>query len=202
MSYDWKKIFENKTNKELYQIYTGKTLLPDETFNYAKQELEKRNFDFNNMEANKSAWKLSELLIDKEDAEKVIQENNIKTIPTKTLYILIPGIIIIYILIVNVLNYNIPIVYLLIMIGTTIFYVFFTNFLFNKKKHEQKNRIERIYKLKEKLEENVPAEKMNPIKKDILRNIEEKNKSKKVLNYILLGIVMIFLLITIIKQIV
>ena len=32
MEYDWVQIFENKTDKELYDIYTGKSLLPRNNF--------------------------------------------------------------------------------------------------------------------------------------------------------------------------
>jgi len=62
MNYDWEKIFKGKTNKELYQIYLGNTHLPKQTSNYAKKELENRNFDFNDMQNNKAAWKLKDLI--------------------------------------------------------------------------------------------------------------------------------------------
>lgn len=202
MDYDWKKIFETKTNKELYEIYSGKTLLPNETVKYSQQELERRNFDFNNMEVNTTAWKLSNLLIEEDNARKVINENNAKTISYTGLYILISVFVIIYIFLLKVFNYNIPIIYLLILIGITVFYVLFTNYLFNKKKQEQEDRIEKINQLIKKLEVNVPNEKLSPIKKDIIRNIEESIKGKKVLNYILIGFILIFLIFKIIELIV
>ncbi len=156
MSYDWEKIFENKTNKEVYEIYSGKSMLPDETEIFARHELERRNFDFNNMEANKSAWELSNLLLEEESAQKVINENKIKIIPYKNLYIFIPGIFIVYIFLLKVLNFDISILYPILMIVITLFYVPFTNRIYVKQKGKQKNKIERINKLKEKLEENVP----------------------------------------------
>jgi len=62
VNYNWEKIFKGKTNKELYQIYLGNTHLPKQTSNYAKKELENRNFDFNDMQNNKAAWKLKDLI--------------------------------------------------------------------------------------------------------------------------------------------
>ena len=62
MSYDWQEVFKNKTSKELYKIYLGDTLLPSETKEFARNELERRNFNFDNIEAHKTAWKLSNLI--------------------------------------------------------------------------------------------------------------------------------------------
>ena len=202
MSYDWEKIFENKTNKELYEIYSGNSFLPNETVEYARQELERRNFDFNDMEGNKSAWKLSELLREYERAQQVLNENKIRIIPYKSLYFLIPGIIVVYIVLLKFLNINLTIYFPILMIGLTLWYVSFTDRIYAKQGEEQKNRLKRINELKEKLEENLTVEKIDPIKKDITRNIEENNKRKKVLNYVLLGIVLIFLLFKLIELII
>jgi hypothetical protein len=59
MTYDWEEIFENKSDKELYEIYCGNSLLPELTIPLAKNELKKRKFDFENIELHKEAWKLS-----------------------------------------------------------------------------------------------------------------------------------------------
>ena len=48
MSYNWEKIFEKKSTKELFKIYKGNSFLSKDASIYAKKELEKRNFDFNN----------------------------------------------------------------------------------------------------------------------------------------------------------
>ena len=61
MTYNWEGIFENKSDKELYEIYCGDSFLPETTISIAKKELEKRNFDFNNIEIHKEVWKLSRL---------------------------------------------------------------------------------------------------------------------------------------------
>jgi hypothetical protein len=50
MDYDWQEIFKEKTNKELYDIYCGRSGLPVSAVEFAKIELEKRNFNFENIE--------------------------------------------------------------------------------------------------------------------------------------------------------
>ena len=47
MGYDWEKIFKEKNNKELLDIYTGDSLLDYEASMYAGLELKIRNYDFN-----------------------------------------------------------------------------------------------------------------------------------------------------------
>lgn len=47
MIYHWNKIFKRKTAMELYKIYSGQVQLNSEAINYARIELENRNFDFN-----------------------------------------------------------------------------------------------------------------------------------------------------------
>jgi len=61
MSYNWEKIFENKSTKELYNIYKGNSYLSKDAVFYAKKELIKRNFDFENIDAYIVSWKLSDL---------------------------------------------------------------------------------------------------------------------------------------------
>ena len=80
MSYNWEKIFKNKTNKELYEIVIGKKVLSKEAIKYAKTELENRDFDFENMTVNKAAWKLIDLSLDEDNARRVIKENDAKII--------------------------------------------------------------------------------------------------------------------------
>ncbi|NLF42786.1 MAG: hypothetical protein GX587_08830, partial [Bacteroidales bacterium] len=62
MVYNWEKIFKNKSDKELYEIFLGKRLLNDEAKEYAEKELKQRKFDFSNIEAYKKKWKLEKLI--------------------------------------------------------------------------------------------------------------------------------------------
>lgn len=61
MDYDWIEIFKSKSDKELYEIYSGKSFLPKSAIPIAKDELSKRGFDFNNMELNTDKWRLSDI---------------------------------------------------------------------------------------------------------------------------------------------
>jgi hypothetical protein len=46
MDYNWTEIFKKKTTKELFEIYCGRTFLSISAIEYAKKELENRQFDF------------------------------------------------------------------------------------------------------------------------------------------------------------
>ena len=69
MGYNWEKIFKSKSTKELYKIFLGDTLLGSETKEFAKKELENRNFDFNDLIKQKKKWEL-ENLIEQQKSEK------------------------------------------------------------------------------------------------------------------------------------
>jgi len=69
MDYNWGEIFKNKTNKELYKIYLGDTLLPLETKVFAFNELKKRKFDFDNLSKEKKKFEL-ERLIEEQNPDK------------------------------------------------------------------------------------------------------------------------------------
>jgi hypothetical protein len=202
MSYDWEKIFENKTNKELYDIYSGNSMLPIETIEYARNELERRNFDFNDINNNRSAWELSELLIEVEQAQQVLKENRVNIIPYKSLYFLIPGILVVYFVLLIVFKINLTILFPILMLGLTLWYVPFTHRIYARQIKKQKNRIENIIKLNNKLKENLSVDKLNPIKEDIDRIIQENDKKHKVIIYILNGIFLILLFVKIIVMIV
>lgn len=58
MQYNWEEILANKTDQELFDIVCGHSLLPSTTVPLAKNELEKRNFDFSQIELHKKEWKL------------------------------------------------------------------------------------------------------------------------------------------------
>jgi hypothetical protein len=49
MEYNWTEIFKNKTDRDLYDIYLGQTSLNSEQRDFARIELENRNFNFGNL---------------------------------------------------------------------------------------------------------------------------------------------------------
>lgn len=62
MDYNWTEIFKNKTTRELYDIYLGKSILGPEHKEYARIELERRNFDFDNLDKQRKKWELERLI--------------------------------------------------------------------------------------------------------------------------------------------
>jgi len=62
MKYNLTEIFKNKTNCELYGIYLGQTSLSTEQRDYARVELENRNFNFKNMDKQSYKWDLENLI--------------------------------------------------------------------------------------------------------------------------------------------
>jgi len=62
MDYNWTEIFKNKTTRELYDIYLGKSTLGPEQIEYARKELESRNFDFVNLDKQRKKWELERLI--------------------------------------------------------------------------------------------------------------------------------------------
>jgi hypothetical protein len=62
MYYDWPKIVQEKSIKELYNIVTGQTILPYEAINAAKKEIEKRGFNIDNSDQIKKNIELESLI--------------------------------------------------------------------------------------------------------------------------------------------
>jgi hypothetical protein len=62
MEYNWKEIFKNKTDRELYDIYLGRTSLNSEQREFAGIELENRNFNFENLDRQRKKWELEHLI--------------------------------------------------------------------------------------------------------------------------------------------
>ncbi len=76
MTYDWKKIFKSKTDRELYVIYKEINDLGTEAKKFAEAELHNRNFNFDNVDRQINEWKLNDLL------EEEKEENT----PTRRMY--------------------------------------------------------------------------------------------------------------------
>ena len=67
MSYNWTETFKNKTEKELFYIYSGQSLLDKEAREFAELELKRRNFNFKDIDKYKAKWKLERQLQEKKD---------------------------------------------------------------------------------------------------------------------------------------
>ena len=69
MTYNWEEIFKSKSDSELYEIFIGKSYLNSEAVDFAKAELLKRSFDFENIEKYQKKRELKRL-IDEEQYER------------------------------------------------------------------------------------------------------------------------------------
>ena len=201
MSYDWEKIFENKTNKELYDIVIGRKVLSKEAVKYAKTELENRNFDFNNIEANKAAWEISSLIEEEDYARLEITGRRAEHISTKILILIIAVITIIYLILTKSSDFDFPLDMALFFIAISTLFILLNNFQAKKQKQAQKKRFEKIKELKEKLENENLLTKDNPIYKEIKRHRIEEAEGIKTFSYIMIGVSAIMVLVYILSRI-
>ena len=88
MSYNWTEIFKNKTDKELFNIYSGQSLLDKEAREFAELELKRRNFNFKDIDKYKAKWKLEKLF----QEEKENNSGFVFQIP-RSIHLLIMGIL-------------------------------------------------------------------------------------------------------------
>ena len=195
MNYDWEKIFENKTNKELYDIVIGKKVLSKEAVKFAKAELEKRNFDFENMEANRAAWEISGLIEEEDNARAEITGRRAKHISVKILSIIIAGIFFIYFVLSKFPGYDFPLGMAFFFSGLATVFFLLNNIQAKRQKLAQEKRIEKLEQLKEKLEKENLLTKDNTIKDEIERHRIEEIEGFKTINYVMTVIFVIAILI-------
>jgi len=202
MGYDWETIFENKTNKELYDIVIGRVILSKDAVLLAKQELERRDFDFNNLEANKAAWQLSNLIEEENFAQSGIAARRANYIQPKILVFIVTGIMIIYFSLNELTNYDIPLGFAVFFMCFASFLVLLNNFMYKKQKQAHDARIEKIKELKEKLDKKNLLTQESPIHEEIIRHRKKEIESYKVLRYITIGIFLMFLIVLLLKMII
>jgi hypothetical protein len=99
MQYDWEKIFNDKSDKELYDIFVGKTLLNQEAIKYAEDELKQRNFNFDNIEKHRKKWELESLINEIKD-----EKSGVFMADMSSKQYLIGGIIGSFLLLIGILN--------------------------------------------------------------------------------------------------
>lgn len=203
MIYDWKKIFKNKSNKELYNIVKGKTTLYGDAIHFAKEELEKRNFDFENMESNRDAWKLSRL-IEEDDYETLgSSRRKLFYISFKLFLVIISVIILIFYFFIwhqeidqAKLLKELP---LIVLIISTI--VLINNFFYSRKQKIRKQRRKEIQEIATKLKKQNLLKENSPILKDITQERKREFERIRVFSYIGIGITVIIILIMLLKTI-
>jgi len=71
MTYNWEEIFKSKSDKELLQIYQGKTMINGDAIEFAKHELLNRGVDFENLDNYYKRKKIESMLADKDNTRRV-----------------------------------------------------------------------------------------------------------------------------------
>jgi len=77
--YNWPEILKNKSRKELYDIYLGKSLLNSEAEKYAEIELRNIGFKFDNLELEKEKMELESLIEEKTSSNSLFFKWDSKT---------------------------------------------------------------------------------------------------------------------------
>jgi len=149
MSYNWEEILSNKSTKELYRIYKGKAGFAKETILLAKEELDSRNFDFNNIEFYRKSWRLSRLVQLQDTYDSEVFRKKLSYISIWIYLIIISLITIIFLIFIPI---NEKLTLYLWAIGLTSFIVLINNLFYNKKQKTVKKRLKDIYNLKQELE--------------------------------------------------
>lgn len=185
MTYDWERIFEEKSDKELYEIYCGNSLLPETTVSYAKNELEKRNFDFNKMELHNEVWKLSSL---EEEIDYLRLEINRRTPASlKSIIFIILGLVIIAAIIIQTTNVEKKGIFLsLIVVSMFISIIIITERIIYKKKVASLNQLlEKKTKLVDKISENVNLNERQHVLENLTKESNTRMKQLMSVNLIL-----------------
>ncbi len=151
MSYDWEKIYRETSSQELYRIYKGQTTKTGEAILFAKKELDRRGFDFNNMEMNIKNWQLINALEDEKLEEISRIEMNNSYVSFKGFILLLLG--------TTTLVYGVNwfdnqplesfIESLPFVVILTIVYVLINNMIYNYYQKKYKKRQQKIAELKQ-----------------------------------------------------
>ena len=197
MSYNWEEIFRDKSNHELYEIYCGESNLPDLTIPFAKKELENRNFDFENMEANRDAWKLSNLIQEDDIYESEVMMRKLTHVSLNVYLLVILGIVMLFLFVFpDELKTGLAIT---IIISVSTVLILLNNFIY---KIQQKNIIKvrnEEQELIAKLEKENLLESQSPIFNELIRERGKNQKSIRILLLALVITVVFFLILSIIK---
>ncbi len=192
MSYNWEEILSNKCTKDLYKIYMGQAGLPKETILLAKEELDSRNFDFNNIEYYKKSWRLSRLI-------QLQDTYNSEAFTNKLFYVSIWIYLIILSIITILFLVLIPIKEELTLyiwaLGLTSFIILINNLFYHKEQKTVKKRLKSIFDLKQELEiYSIDNSKNNAVVNDIQSQRRDNMDKNKNYSYVLIIIMLLIFL--------
>jgi len=194
MTYDWEEIFENKSDKELYEIYCGNSLLPEITTSFAKNELKRRNFDFSNFELHKEEWKLSRL---EEEIDYLKLEILRRTpISLKTYTIIIIVLVVFAVILSKTLNLDNKALFLS-STGGIMFVtinILIERFIYKKSVESLNKLLEKKSKIVENISEKVNLNEKQHVLENLSKESNERIKQTLSMNKILMTITAIILL--------
>ena len=152
MKYNWTEIFKNKTDKELYNIYVGESSLGSEAEEFAKLELENRNFNFKNLDKHRKKWELENLIEEEKSNSRLFFRS---TRAWEYKFMAYGGLIITIIVLISIIRFflvhkpieDIATLIFIFIPGTIITIIGFVNYT-SKKKREQysEKRIKELIK--------------------------------------------------------
>jgi hypothetical protein len=198
MDYNWVEIFSSKSDKELYQIYQGKSFLPKSAIPFAEEELHKRGFDFNNMELNSELWRLTDI---EEEMDFLSQRNLEKPIVSFKQYVFVVLAITLFTIIVfsKLLETKTLLIILLAGIAFPSLLILSNNRDYNKRINHLNELIEKKKTILNKISiKEDPKEKqqiLNELSKQSKARIEERKLINKNISIVMLVVLLIYLII-------
>jgi hypothetical protein len=194
MTYNWEEIFEDKSDKELYEIYCGNSLLPVMTIPFAKNELKKRNFDFENMELHNEEWKLSRL---EEEIDYLKLEILRRTpISLKTYTIIIIALVVFAVIVSHTFDLENRALFLSMTSGIVLvtISIIIERFIYKKRVESLNKLLEKKSKIVENISEKVNLNEKQHILENLSEESSERIKQSLTLNKTLFIIIAIILL--------
>ncbi len=198
MSYNWEEIFKNTSSQELYKIYKGQTPKTGEAIHFAKKELDRRGFDFKNMDNNRKNWQLINTLEDEEfDRLNLSRQNTLYISFKKFILICIGTLVFFYVL--NryenktITEYVEMIPFLIIF---SVIWVLINNLIFKYQLKTRKRRQEKIRQLKKEVDFQNNPENKAVIEKDV--TIKENKLHNTLISQIIITSIIIIMTIALV----
>ena len=195
MDYNWQEIFKEKSNKELYDIYCGNSFLPISVLEFAKKELENRNFDFKDTKNMIMELKVEALAEEASRINLFLQKRPHVSLKSG----LITMLILLFLFILFSQYYDIPIIFPILISGFASLGFLIDSLITN---YIRKKKFIRLEKIEKEIRSLISQQNQNNNKEDTLSMFDfDKIVQTKVLSDLKqdrnLAIVVVLILITI-----
>ena len=176
MSYNWEKIFKQKSTKELYDIFRGRTTLTGEAIDFAKKELDNRGFNNQEMESTRISWQISELIKDERLEEHDVFNQNVQLFSSVNA-VVFSGIIVIALLIALYINPDILTTYETLFTISVVIILAASQIIANKRRSRKKEqRRQKLESLLEKLKSSSDEETFTNYQKEFIQEREKLDR--------------------------